>query len=329
MRSDKQKQWKDLSPQEMRNLARTNVIRINIMIPILAFLAIWFLNFNDTFMHIMGWGIVIVLHYLGWFALSLWARYKGHSGAWGLLALLSLPGYLIGIIIMLCLPDKHPKTEGVKEPEVIKAPVYSNAVHEVRANPKFCMSCGAELPEGSRLCQNCGKQIHVSPPMSPDTTTVVRPATQPVMPVPANKPVTPFQPQAAPQKPWLQRNWGWILIAVIFFIGLQANLRGGGDAGLQSFFNDIFGGGSSGVSSGGSGSGGSGSQYGTLSVSSNGGDIYVNGRYLCRGSGTISLPPGSYKVTCNSASTGKLVWQANTTIVSGKTSIVKNDMWAR
>lgn len=179
---------------------------------------------------------------------------------------------------------------------------------------RFCQACGAEMPKDARFCISCGKELATPAPFSPAASSP---------PVQAK----PQQPAAVTQH---KIPWGIIIILVLIFVAWQANLRGGGDAGLKSFFNDIFGGSTSGSSSGGSSSSSdSGSYYGTLSVSSDGADVYVAGRYLGRGSGVISLPPGTYTVTGYSASTGKLTWQTSIRVVSGETSIVKNNTYSR
>ena len=50
-------------------------------------------------------------HVSGLNGLIKWAKYEGRSRAWGLLMLLSLPGYTIAAIFLLKLPDKYYENE--------------------------------------------------------------------------------------------------------------------------------------------------------------------------------------------------------------------------
>ncbi|PWB52435.1 MAG: hypothetical protein C3F06_07720 [Candidatus Methanoperedenaceae archaeon] len=67
----------------------------------------------------------------------------------------------------------------------------------------------------------------------------------------------------------------------------------------------------------------SGSSTGTLSISVGSyTDIYVGNDYVGRGSAFLYLNPGSYGVRGYGASTGKLCWNKNMIIYSGKPSVL-------
>ena len=97
---------------------------------------------------------------------------------------------------------------------------------------RFCQACGAELPMDAQFCPRCGKKVAALAPSSPATSSPPAPA-------------KPQEPAAATQhKSRLPKIPGWVFwpfIIVAIIIAWQSGLRGGGDAGLKSFFNDIFG----------------------------------------------------------------------------------------
>lgn len=196
---------------------------------------------------------------------------------------------------------------------------------------KFCQGCGANLSKEALFCEKCGRLCNPSPPAPsppgkaehqeprwgfPDIFGLIKDM--------FSTPTT----QDKPQKSWWQSSWltAFAVIAIIFafFTGIMNVV----------FDVDVFkelscsSGGSSTTNSSGSTTPASG--YGQLLIASDGyGLIHINGQYYFKGSGTVSLPPGYYVVSCYSASTGKLVWQTQTRVYSGKTSQIRNNTWAR
>ena len=170
----------------------------------------------------------------------------------------------------------------------------------------FCPKCGTQNSPTGKFCQQCG-------------TPLVQAPSQPVQGAP------PPAPVKKSGSGWVF----WVVLIVLFVVLWQVNQRGGGDAALFSFLDETFGSSCSAPVQNNSGGGESGSYYGSLSVSSDGGDVYVGSTYLGRGGGVISLAPGTYTVSCYSASTGKLVWQKKAVVISGKTSVVKDNTYAR
>lgn len=57
---------------------------------------------QDTSLELPGLGLALVGTVLLIIGLGLYAKSKGHHGAWGLMGLLSI----IGLIVLACLPDR-------------------------------------------------------------------------------------------------------------------------------------------------------------------------------------------------------------------------------
>jgi hypothetical protein len=85
------------------------------------------------------------------------------------------------------------------------------------------------------------------------------------------------------------------------------------------------------TTNGGSTQGGSGttSSVGTLSISDDQGNIYVNGRYYGKGSVVLSVYPGTYSVYATSPSDGSTCWQTSATVTAGKTTAVRMSTYCR
>ena len=75
--------------------------------------------------------------------------------------------------------------------------------------------------------------------------------------------------------------------------------------------------------------GGSVSGTGTLSVSDDNGELYVNGGYIGRGLAVVTLPAGNYTLYARSPSTGAICWQTGIRIDAGRTTTVRQSSYCR
>jgi hypothetical protein len=145
-------------------------------------------------------------------------------------------------------------------------------------------------------------------------------APAPSLPAKSSPPVNPQKPAATVGNKF---PWWIIIVLIVVFITWQANQRGGGDAGIKNFFNEIFGG-----NTNNSGSGSNSvpvSTTGRLFISISGGngpyDIYVNGSLVGENSVTLTLLPGSYHVMVYNRS-GTKIKDETSSVIAGKQSIV-------
>ena len=80
--------------------------------------------------------------------------------------------------------------------------------------------------------------------------------------------------------------------------------------------------------SGGSG-GGPAATTGTLSIASDGADIFVGGAYLGRGGVSTTLIPGSYTVVARRPSNGWICWQRSIAVRAGGGSRINDNTFCR
>lgn len=71
------------------------------------------------------------------------------------------------------------------------------------------------------------------------------------------------------------------------------------------------------------------STTGTLSIASEGADIYVGGAYLGRGAVNTTLVAGTYTVLAKRPSNGRICWQRSIAVTSGRGSRISDNTYCR
>jgi hypothetical protein len=173
----RQKRLKDMDLQEKRKYFRMQAIWSNLFFPFFVLMAI--VLYASKNVPDVWWIPLIGAHFIGGLALWWWAKYKGRSGALGLLILLSLLGYLIGVIFLIRATDRYAETEGKEKSNTVVSEPSTSAIQKVNGNPKFCGDCGSQLAEGKLFCQNCGAKVTLPASSSPTVSqNDVTPAVQ-------------------------------------------------------------------------------------------------------------------------------------------------------